>query len=55
MSRRILFLEVDVEMKILTAVDAIGSPVVFEHVEGHQQDTKYPDQHLVGGQAQPTL
>jgi hypothetical protein len=29
----------------VAAVDAIGSPVVFEHVEGHQ-DTKYPDQPL---------
>jgi hypothetical protein len=54
MPRRFLFSEDDVEMQILTAVDAIGSPVVFEHVEGHQ-DTKYPDQPLVGGPAKPTL
>jgi hypothetical protein len=45
MPRRFLFLDVNIEMQILTAIDAIGSPVVFEHVEGHQ-DTKYPDQPL---------
>jgi hypothetical protein len=46
MPRRFLFSEVDVEMQILTAVDVISSPVVFEHVKGHQQDTKNPDQPL---------
>jgi hypothetical protein len=33
--RRFLFLEVNVEMQILTAVSAVGFKVAFEHVEGH--------------------
>jgi hypothetical protein len=45
MPGRFLFSGVDVEMQILTAVVAIDSPVVFEHVKGHQ-DTKYRDQPL---------
>jgi hypothetical protein len=43
--RRFLYSEVDVEMQILDAIDALGTAVCFEHVEGHQ-DTKYPDRPL---------
>jgi hypothetical protein len=43
--RRFLFSEVDVEMQILSALQAIGTKVLLEHVEGHQ-DTKYPDEPL---------
>jgi hypothetical protein len=43
--RRFLYLEVDIEMQILMAIQALGGPVYMEHVEGHQ-DTKYPDKPL---------
>jgi hypothetical protein len=43
--RCFLFSEVDVEMQILSAVQAGSLHVVFEHVEGHQ-DTKYPERPL---------
>jgi hypothetical protein len=43
--RRFLYSEVDVEMQILSALQSLVAPVLFEHVEGHQ-DTKYPDKPL---------
>jgi hypothetical protein len=43
--RRFLFSEVDVKMQIISAVQAIGTKVLLEHVEGHQ-DTKYPHEPL---------
>jgi hypothetical protein len=44
--RRFLFSEVDVEIQILSALlQSLVTPVIFEHVEGHQ-DTKYPNQPL---------
>jgi hypothetical protein len=43
--RRYLFSEVDVEMQILSSIQALASVVELEHVEGHQ-DTKYPGQPL---------
>jgi hypothetical protein len=43
--RRYLYSEVDVEMQIRMAIQALGGIVYLEHVEGHQ-DTKYPDKPL---------
>jgi hypothetical protein len=42
---RYLYSEVDVEMQILMAIQALGGLVYLEHVEGHQ-DMKYPDKPL---------
>jgi hypothetical protein len=42
---RFLFSEVDVEMQIISVLQAISTKVLLDHVEGHQ-DTKYPDEPL---------
>jgi hypothetical protein len=43
--RRFLFSEVDVEMQILSVLQAIGTKVILDHMEG-RQETKYPDEPL---------
>jgi hypothetical protein len=41
--QRYIFSEVNVEMQILAAIQAMAAAVTLEHAEGHQ-DTKYPGQ-----------